>query len=643
MGSSTSAAPATPAEQRTQDRENTRRALLLHIAVVCPYDAAELSRWIPRPIEDIHEDITALMAEGIVHIHEAALRTSAASRIIAEAEPDKLRELQSQIVAELTATAQPRSATLVALTESGCTDQLLLRLLVRATSEHPEDLGVAAALATVARARGQNEGAIQLLQAEVAAVEGRSAQVLALTDGLLTHESTPIASGAAVLAASAHIQENRLERASVLYRHIGSESLGEDGAWAIVAALGRGDLGSARSWREALGDDALTSHAAGVTDLVDGLLLSLEGNGDGALELLARSVATLTPLGKEVILPDTPAAFAALVAISRGEPATAEVLLARALRADLGGKAARKRHLLLSSWSLMVQGRMNAAERILEDFDQPSRLCNRDLLLFWCLRAGIARRRTDAAGVRAAWQEVRGHTFGMDTTLYDLLPIGEMMVVAARLRDTQRIGEMAQQGMGILTALGDPITWSVPIHWYGVQAAFQAADPAALLPHANELVKAGRTSTYATTLAQAGHTWLEVLRGEADFASVEASTRSLASVGQMWDAARLAGQAALQHPEREGALSLMQLAREISRDQLRTTEPSSKGSVLTARELEVAHLVLAGQGYRAIGEQLFISPKTVEHHVARIRSRLGAASRADLLERLHDILSELER
>ena len=48
--------------------------------------------------------------------------------------------------------------------------------------------------------------------------------------------------------------------------------------------------------------------------------------------------------------------------------------------------------------------------------------------------------------------------------------------------------------------------------------------------------------------------------------------------------------------------------------------------------------VLEGHGYRAIGERLFISPKTVEHHVARIRSRLGATSRGELLERLHDIL-----
>jgi len=48
----------------------------------------------------------------------------------------------------------------------------------------------------------------------------------------------------------------------------------------------------------------------------------------------------------------------------------------------------------------------------------------------------------------------------------------------------------------------------------------------------------------------------------------------------------------------------------------------------------VAELLLQGLPYRDIGAQLFISTKTVEHHVARIRRRLGAASRSELLSML---------
>lgn len=60
---------------------------------------------------------------------------------------------------------------------------------------------------------------------------------------------------------------------------------------------------------------------------------------------------------------------------------------------------------------------------------------------------------------------------------------------------------------------------------------------------------------------------------------------------------------------------------------------------LSDREREVAELVLQGMPYRDIGSQLLISAKTVEHHVARIRRRLGAESRSELLSMLRAILN----
>lgn len=55
---------------------------------------------------------------------------------------------------------------------------------------------------------------------------------------------------------------------------------------------------------------------------------------------------------------------------------------------------------------------------------------------------------------------------------------------------------------------------------------------------------------------------------------------------------------------------------------------------LSAREVEVARMVLTGKTYREIGSTLFISPRTVEHHIARIRRRLGLETRAELLDHL---------
>jgi DNA-binding CsgD family transcriptional regulator len=49
-------------------------------------------------------------------------------------------------------------------------------------------------------------------------------------------------------------------------------------------------------------------------------------------------------------------------------------------------------------------------------------------------------------------------------------------------------------------------------------------------------------------------------------------------------------------------------------------------------------MVLAGDTYREIGAKLFISPKTVEHHVARIRAKVGATTRAEFVAALRSLL-----
>jgi DNA-binding CsgD family transcriptional regulator len=59
---------------------------------------------------------------------------------------------------------------------------------------------------------------------------------------------------------------------------------------------------------------------------------------------------------------------------------------------------------------------------------------------------------------------------------------------------------------------------------------------------------------------------------------------------------------------------------------------------LSERELQVAELVVSGMTYKDVGDRLFISAKTVEHHVARMRQRLGASSRSELLSQLRTLV-----
>jgi DNA-binding NarL/FixJ family response regulator len=61
----------------------------------------------------------------------------------------------------------------------------------------------------------------------------------------------------------------------------------------------------------------------------------------------------------------------------------------------------------------------------------------------------------------------------------------------------------------------------------------------------------------------------------------------------------------------------------------RPQEPGDLAAALTRREREVLDLVRDGLTNAEIAERLYISPKTAEHHVGRILTKLGVRSRAE--------------
>jgi DNA-binding CsgD family transcriptional regulator len=188
-----------------------------------------------------------------------------------------------------------------------------------------------------------------------------------------------------------------------------------------------------------------------------------------------------------------------------------------------------------------------------------------------------------------------------------------------------------------------------------VQAAILADQPAALEPHATALVAAARTSHYAATVAAAGRCWLKLLAGEVDAGAAVAAAHGLAAVGLAWDGSRLAGQAAVRAVEARDRTDLLHCARALATGDDPAPSPTGPPSPTPAgtptgpvrgrapisqREREVAELVVAGHTYREIGSRLYISAKTVEHHVSRMRHRLGADTRSELLARLRAELAE---
>jgi DNA-binding CsgD family transcriptional regulator len=238
--------------------------------------------------------------------------------------------------------------------------------------------------------------------------------------------------------------------------------------------------------------------------------------------------------------------------------------------------------------------------------------------------------------------------------LFSLLPLGELWVAAARLRQIDRLQHTLDEAFALLDSLGNPLLWSVPLRWAGVHAGILTNSPEAVAPHGQALTAAAAHSPFAKALATAGRTWLRVLANHVDTDDVGAAARGLSQFGLTWDATRLAGQAALHTPDGRVSGAMLQLARDLKQttalDATQSLDTSAAvdshpgptrpaATKLSDREREVAELLLLGMPYRDIGTQLFISAKTVEHHVARIRRRLGAESRSEMLSMLRAMVA----
>ncbi|MEV6816985.1 helix-turn-helix transcriptional regulator [Micromonospora sp. NPDC051296] len=389
--------------------------------------------------------------------------------------------------------------------------------------------------------------------------------------------------------------------------------------------------------------DPPTLHGSAARLMADGVRESVHGPPAAALSTLVQAAALLEPDGRAVLLPDSPAALAALTAVHCGELDIAEGVLDRALSSGIGGPLLAPRHRLLRAWILMVRGRTaDAAEQLAEvTGGRPPE--SRDLLFAAGLTLGIARRGSDLGALQRGWVPALEAVVRHPVDLFTLLPLGELAIAGARLGDLGRLQPYLRAARLLLDRLDDPPLWRTPLHWSGLHAAILTEDPAAADHHVAALVSAVGHSRYAAVVAAAAECWVEVLRGTVDPARVEAAARGLHDTGLCWDGARLAGQAAIRTSDRRAMTALLDCARMLQGGSAAGDGKPAAGTTaqrLSDREREVAELVVAGLTYREIGDRLFISAKTVEHHVARMRARLNCANRPDLLALLRTILAD---
>ncbi|MBB2988608.1 DNA-binding CsgD family transcriptional regulator [Mycolicibacterium iranicum] len=490
--------------------------------------------------------------------------------------------------------------------------------------------------------------------ADALALTGDCATAGRLADGLLASDDPAERAAAVRIAASIAMHDGAAAQAAELFRWLGPASDAAVGAAATISALAAGDAAAARASADGAMSGPPTSAARAARSVIEGLVLTLDHPYPVAVATLSQSISADGVDGG--VLPDTPAALVTLAALHSGDPVRARSVVGRAVHND--GRADRTdaifvthRHRLLLGWVHMQDGQLQSAAAAVPTADAAV-LHRRDALWAAALRVGIARRSGDTGAMQKHWYSAMEVLAESSADLFAMLPLGELWVAAARLRQVDQIRHAVDVAFTRLAALGDPVLWSVPLHWAGVHAGILANAPDAVAPHGQALTAAAAHSSFAKALATAGRTWLRVLADHVEIAEVTIAARGLAQFGHTWDATRLAGQAALQTTDPRVSQAMLQLARDLKQsvaapdapppapadrapvDAAPTGRHRGSAAQLSEREREVAELLLQGMPYREIGSQLFISAKTVEHHVARIRRRLGAESRSEMLSML---------
>lgn len=494
---------------------------------------------------------------------------------------------------------------------------------------------------------GADTALVALGRARAAWAQGRIDAASAALDGLLAHDDPALREQAATIAAAVWAARGVLTESDATYHAVPSVDPVYE-AHAAVAALAVADRDRVMSLREDAPARTMPSTLTVSMDLLArGMRATLTGPASAALNDLVRASQMYTASASDGAIPEVPAVIAALAAINVGELDVANSVLDDALTRRHAGAWAHDRLRLWSAWVALQRERPHDAQAALHAAS--SELNPREKLLADALVVALARRYGDLAELTSTWRETRARLLGAQFDLFSVLPLCEFVVTGARVGEPDWMQPHFAAALEQVQRLGSPPFWTAHLHWTGIQAGILNNRSADLRPHARELVAAAPHNRLAAMMAQAGRVWTAVLTKSVDVDAVEQAAFGLATVGLAWDGARLAGQAAARTDDRRSISRLLSCARQLHpRENARPASVDDAGPVsapapradaaLSIREREVAVLVLQGKTYAEIGNSIFISPRTAEHHIARIRRRLGATTRSDLIGKLRRIL-----
>lgn len=458
------------------------------------------------------------------------------------------------------------------------------------------------------------------LTAERAWRDGDAAAAIETADYVLSAgtDHDCVAAGVAAAAAAA---DGALVDAAERWRQVaialdGAPAVAAGGRAALAACL-VGDLDAAGRDLAAARELLSGSAPRGLTVLLDGVdasLAAVRGDFDRAARRLVGLTAASVPA--DPFAAEHWDDLAVTVVIAGGDDRTA-----REMFAARGDRPPSTRARMLTAWLHLRAGRLSdARDEIAAASGVP--VLRRDAVLAAAVSVGLARRAGDREALRATWRRVAPVVAGADVELLLLDAWGELSVGAACVSALER-DTIVEAMDAAVTKAGAP-SWCVAVdQWWATQRAVVVEDAAAAVAVVERLA-----DDRVDIRAKASRAWASILVGQPH--AVADVAGELADAGQPWEAAALCGAAAARLADPLAAKELLSAGRALRA----RIAPGNSGGGLSKRERAVGELLVDGLTHKEIGARLYISPKTVEQHVAKIRQKLLASSRAELIAAL---------
>lgn len=534
----------------------------------------------------------------------------------------------------------------VASSLGGHLDPRLARALrAHADEAAPYESSRATELYDAALAAGDDPVVIAIRKARMAWHRGDVDEAASLMDAVVRDATGHERDEAIRILGSAWSARGLLRASAATYRSRATDDfvLRAQGA---VSAFGVGDTTPLRDVLRLIDSGGsgvpITLHVAFVK-LLRGLTASLVSADGNAFAELVRAHAIYGDSNETGPVPELPAVIAAIGAINIGELDTAANILSDALMEEHGGPWARSRLLLWAAWIAVHRQHPDESRARLADVDASVLpLSSREVLIRDSVMLAHVRRYGSPEELRGLWERVRDDVRHVEPDLYLLHPLREFIETAPLFDDSDRVMPALEGLLAVLRGLGDPPMWSPPVLWSAFHRALLDRDAHSQTQASRALSITARGSRLAATLSAAVGEWSRSRVDDGDVDRIEQTATRLADMGLAWEGARLAVSLSERARERRAGARLAAFAHALHPN----AAPGVSGNdmaladsgLLSAREREVAALVLSGMTYAEIGEAIYISPRTAEHHIARIRRRLGATSRTDLIAKLQSIV-----